>query len=184
MLIYEANGVFVLETKNTHYVMAVDKEGILTHLHWGDKCAIEDYSSLYTGNENCSNHSPRDISKTEYIPYGGIVYRPPAFMATYPDGCRESLLTYKNFSISKTTNAFLLEIFLVLNIKMPGFSVKIFAVCVAEEKKFFRRNKADYRIFRMWTFCMDKFAKNSAKVNIHRSFKNCIRQSNFYFISQ
>ena len=112
MLIYEANGVFVLETKNTHYVMAVDKEGILTHLHWGDKCAIEDYSSLYTGNENCSNHSPRDISKTEYIPYGGIVYRPPAFMATYPDGCRESLLTYKNFSISKTTNAFLLEIFL------------------------------------------------------------------------
>ena len=35
MLILENNGVFILETKNTHYVMAVDKEGVLTHLHWG-----------------------------------------------------------------------------------------------------------------------------------------------------
>jgi alpha-galactosidase len=112
MLIYEANGVFVLETKNTHYVMAVDKEGVLTHLHWGDKCAIEDYASLYTGNESSSNHSARDLCKTEYIPYGGIVYRPPAFMATYPDGCRESLLTYKDFNISEIDDCFMLEVIL------------------------------------------------------------------------
>ena len=112
MKILEKDGVFVLETQNTHYAMAVDKVGVLTHLHWGKPCAYEDYSSTYTGNESSSNHSARDLSKTEYIPYGGIVYRPPAFMATYPDGCRESHLTYKNFSITKTTDAFLLEIFL------------------------------------------------------------------------
>ncbi len=112
MLILENNGVFILETKNTHYVMAVDKEGVLTHLHWGDKCAVEDYAPLYKGNESSSNHSARDLSKTEYIPYGGIVYRPPAFMATYADGCRESLLTYKDFNICETDDGFMLEILL------------------------------------------------------------------------
>lgn len=112
MIILENNGVFILETENTHYVMAVDKEGILTHIHWGDKCAIEDYAPVYKGNESSSNHSARDLSKTEYIPYGGIVYRPPAFMATYPDGCRESLLTYKDFNVSEFDDGFMLEVIL------------------------------------------------------------------------
>ena len=35
------------------------------------------------------------------------------------------------------------KIFFVFNIEMPGFSVKILSVAVAEEKSFFRRNKAD-----------------------------------------
>ena len=74
MLILENNGVFILETKNTHYVMAVDKEGVLTHLHWGDKCEINDYKATYTGHHSSSNHSARDLSKTEYIPYAGIGY--------------------------------------------------------------------------------------------------------------
>ena len=112
MLILENNGVFVLETKNTHYVMAVDKEGILTHLHWGKKCEIADYHPTFTGHLDSSNHSARDVSKTEYIPYGGIVYRPPAFMATYPDGCRESLLTYKDYNVSEFDDGFMLEIIL------------------------------------------------------------------------
>ena len=112
MIILENNGVFILETENTHYVMAVDKEGVLTHIHWGDKCAIEDYAPVYKGNESSSNHSARDLSKTEYIPYGGIVYRPPAFMATYPDGCRESLLTYKDFNVSEFDDGFMLEVIL------------------------------------------------------------------------
>ena len=112
MIILENNGVFILETENTHYVMAVDKDGILTHLHWGDKCAIEDYAPVFKGNESSSNHSARDLSKTEYIPYGGIVYRPPAFMATYPDGCREALLTYKDFNVSESDDGFMLEIIL------------------------------------------------------------------------
>ena len=112
MLILENNGVFILETQNTHYVMAVDKEGVLTHLHWGKKCEIADYKATYTGNNDSSNHSARDICKTEYIPYGGIVYRPPAFMATYPDGCRESLLTYKDFNVSEIEDGFMLEVIL------------------------------------------------------------------------
>lgn len=49
MLILENNGVFILETQNTHYVMSVDSEGVLCHEHWGRKCAdIEDWAPLKT----------------------------------------------------------------------------------------------------------------------------------------
>ena len=86
MLIHESNGVFVLETENTHYVMAVDCTGVLGHEHWGRKCAdIDDYKSTYTPWEKDSNHSARDYGKTEYLPYGGTCYRNPAFVATYGD---------------------------------------------------------------------------------------------------
>ena len=112
MIILEKNGVFILETQNTHYVMAVDSEGVLNHLHWGKPCNIDDYASTYKAWDINSNHSARDLSKTEYIPYGGKVYRTPAFVATYPDGCREAVLKYKDFNISEADGAFLLEIIL------------------------------------------------------------------------
>ena len=35
MIILENNGVFILETENTHYVMGVNCKGELNHLHWG-----------------------------------------------------------------------------------------------------------------------------------------------------
>lgn len=114
MLILERDGVFVLETENTHYVMAVDCEGVLCHEHWGRKCAdIEDYKCTFTPWEKNSNHSARDLSKTEYLPYGGTCYRTPAFVVTYGNGCREALLTYKDFEVSfEDEDTFLLEIIL------------------------------------------------------------------------
>ncbi len=112
MKILEKDRVFILETQNTHYVMAVDSEGTLSHLHWGKPCKDEDYVSVYKSWDINSNHSARDLSKTEYIPYGGKVYRTPAFIATYPDGCREAVLKYKDFNVCEDGDAFLLEIIL------------------------------------------------------------------------
>ena len=112
MKILENNGVFILETVNTHYCMAVDCNGTLDHLHWGRKCDDGDYSDLYKPWERNSNHSARDLGKTEYGSYGGTVYRPVAFMATYADKCRESVLTYKDFNISEFDEGFMLEIIL------------------------------------------------------------------------
>ena len=84
MLILERDGVFVLETVNTHYVMSVSEQGLLCHEHWGRKCAdIEDYRCTYKPWERNSNHSARDLARTEYIPYGGTCYRTPAFVATF-----------------------------------------------------------------------------------------------------
>ncbi len=112
MKIIENNGVFILETEKTHYVMAVDSEGVLEHLHWGKPCDERDYVSTYKPWKRNSNHSARDLSKTEFIPYGGTMYRLPAFMATYHDKCREAVLTYKDFNIREDDDTFLLEIIL------------------------------------------------------------------------
>ena len=112
MRIIENNGVFILETKNTHYCIAINSEGVPEHLHWGRKCADEDYRSVYKSHERNSNHSAKDLGKTEYLPFGGTVYRPVAFKATYPDRCRESVLTYKDFNICEAGDAFMLELIL------------------------------------------------------------------------
>ncbi len=112
MKILERDGVFILETENTHYVMAVDCEGTLSHLHWGKPCKDEDYVPVFKPWDINSNHSARDLSKTEYIPYGGKTYRTPALVVTYPDGCREAVLKYKDFNVREDGDAFLLEIIL------------------------------------------------------------------------
>ena len=126
MLILENNGVFVLETQNTHYVMAVNSIGELNHEHWGRKCAdIEDYKSTYLPWERNSNHSARDLSKTEYLPYGGTCYRTPALVVTYGDGCREAQLIYKDFNVTfEDEDAFLLEI--ILEDKHYGLEASLF----------------------------------------------------------
>ena len=135
MLILERDGVFVLETENTHYVMAVDCEGGLCHEQWDKKCAdIEDYKSTFTPWEKNSNHSARDLSKTEYLPYGGTCYRNSAFVVSYGDGCREALLTYKDFEVTfEDEDTFLLEI--ILEDKptvQAGFSTRI---CLATDEQ-------------------------------------------------
>lgn len=114
MLILENNGVFILETENTHYVMSVNQQGELCHEHWGKKCAdIEDYKCTYIPWERNSNHSAKDLARTEYLPYGGTCYRTPAFSVTYADNCREALLTYKDFNVTfEDEDSFLLEIIL------------------------------------------------------------------------
>ena len=58
------NDIFVLETKNTHYVIGIDKNGYNRHIHWGKKCRCEDYFMHERGDEN-SNHSRLDGYKQE-----------------------------------------------------------------------------------------------------------------------
>ncbi len=124
MLILENNKVFVLETQSTHYVLAVNCEGELEHIHWGRKCAIEDYESLYTAHDINSNHSTRDKGATEYLAHGGKVYRTPALIASYADGCRETVLTYKDFNVFDENEAFVLEI--ILEDKAYGLEASLF----------------------------------------------------------
>lgn len=124
MQIIENNGVFILETKSTHYVMAIDCDGILSHIHWGKPCELYDYLSLYNNKENISSHPAREFSKTEYITFGGTVYRPNAFAASYSDGCRETVLKYDRYEITKENDTILLEI--VLKDKPYGLIVSLF----------------------------------------------------------
>ena len=96
------NDIFVLETKNTHYVIGIDKNGYNRHIHWGKKCRCEDYFMHERGDEN-SNHSRLDGYKQEYTVFGGTMYRECSIKATFPDGCREIVLGYKGFHIKENS---------------------------------------------------------------------------------
>lgn len=113
MKIIHTDNVFVLQTKSTHYVIAVNSDKKIEHLHWGKKCDIEDYTSFYSSNERNSNHSAADCSKTEYLPYGGTAYSLLDFVASYADSCRETVLSFDSFNISAKDDCELLEINLV-----------------------------------------------------------------------
>ena len=39
----EKNNIFVLETKSFHYVLGIDGAGFNRHIHWGEKCDVNDY---------------------------------------------------------------------------------------------------------------------------------------------
>ncbi len=94
------NNIFVLETKNTHYVLGIDKKGYNRHLHWGKKCRVSDYYITENGDEN-SNHSMLDSYKQEYTPFGQTVYRASAIKCEFSDGCRDISLKYVGYNIEK-----------------------------------------------------------------------------------
>lgn len=101
MIICE-NNIFVLETKNTHYVLGVDKYGYNHHLHWGKKCDIKDYFIEKIGDEN-SNHSMLDNFRQEFTPFGETMYRGSAVKAEFSDGCREISLKYDGYETDENT---------------------------------------------------------------------------------
>lgn len=96
------NNIFVLETKNTHYVLGVDKYGYNHHIHWGKKCCVDDYYIEEIGDEN-SNHSMLDNFKQEYTPFGKTLYRDCAVKAQFADDCREINLKYDGYEADGNT---------------------------------------------------------------------------------
>lgn len=87
--------IIAIETKNTHYVLGVDKSGVLHCVHWGKKANFADYEVVEKQEIN-SNHSVLDCTQTEYTVFGGTMYRGCAFKCTYGDGCRDSVFKYKS----------------------------------------------------------------------------------------
>lgn len=96
------NNIFVLETKNTHYVFGIDKNGYNRHIHWGGKCNLSDYITTDIWDEN-SNHTALDMAKQEYTVFGGTMYRENDLKVTFADNCREIDLEFKNVSVKKNT---------------------------------------------------------------------------------
>lgn len=99
MIICKDN-IFILETKNTHYVLGVDKYGYNHHLYWGKKCNANDYFIKEIGDEN-SNHSMLDNFKQEYTPFGQTMYRGSAIKAMFSDNCREINLKFDGYTNNK-----------------------------------------------------------------------------------
>lgn len=96
------NNIFVLETKNTHYVLGVDKNSNNRHIHWGEKCDCSDYCMYYHREEN-AHHTYLDEIQQEYTPFGKTMYRDCALKATFSDGCREVNAKYIKSEIKNNT---------------------------------------------------------------------------------
>lgn len=94
------NNIFVLETKNTHYVIGVDKYGYNHHLHWGKKCDADDYFIKEISDQN-SNHTMLDEFKQEYTHFGQTMYRGSAIKAAFADGCRDICLKYDGYEFDE-----------------------------------------------------------------------------------
>lgn len=90
------DNIFVLETKNTHYVLGIDKYGLNHHLHWGKKCDVDDYGIETNGDEN-SNHTMLDEFRQEYTVWGGTMYRECSLKAEFSDKCRELDLKFEGY---------------------------------------------------------------------------------------
>lgn len=101
-MIKQNKRVFLIETNDLQYAVAAGKGGELQHLHFGRKCKIEDFEAVKINEQN-SNHSALDFIKTEYTPFGGIMYRECALKCTFADGCRETKLDYSGFKIEGST---------------------------------------------------------------------------------
>lgn len=98
----ENSGIFILETKNSHYVFGIDKAGYNRHLHWGSKCSAEDYEFTEISGEN-SNNSMLDEYRQEFTPFGSTMYRECDLKAKFADGCREICMHYESYSINGNT---------------------------------------------------------------------------------
>lgn len=102
------DGIFILETEHTQYVMGVGTDSILYHIYWGAPCKHSDFFAL-PGYEKSSNHSELDLAKTEYTPFGGTMYRDCAFKCTYADKTRDCVLKYKEYAVQGDTLHVFLE---------------------------------------------------------------------------
>ncbi len=101
-VIIKDKNIFVLDTKNTHYVIGVDEYGCAHNLHWGEKCPTEDYEIPFSGDED-SNHRSRDVFREEYTVFGGTVYKECAMKAEFSDGCRELDLAFTGYESGENT---------------------------------------------------------------------------------
>ena len=101
-MIIRKDNIFVLETKNTHYVLGVDKFGYNHHIHWGKKCSADDYFIKDIGDEN-SNHSMLDNFKQELTPFGKTLYRDCTVKAHFADNCREINLKFDGYEADENT---------------------------------------------------------------------------------
>lgn len=101
MPIYTSKNRWVLETKRTAYVMALNDSALLTHCYWGVRLPNEqDYPTPFNPTVWASPDGGHHFIPEEYPAYAGTKYIDPCLKATFADGVRDVVLAYKDFSIS------------------------------------------------------------------------------------
>lgn len=82
--------IFVLQTKNSMYVMEQDHRGLLRHLYWGCRAGSgTDFEELPEEEWENSYHPFADKTMEEYAPFGGLRYKETALKLEYSDGTKD-----------------------------------------------------------------------------------------------
>lgn len=108
MSIIIKNKVFVLNTKKYQYAMGVGTDGVLYHLHWGEKVDDINDFTVELPVEHNSNYGRMDFADYEYSAFGGALYRENALKCEYDDKTRDVRLVYYSHTLENN----ILKIFL------------------------------------------------------------------------
>lgn len=82
--------IYMLETKNSMYVMQEDSEGLLRHLYWGKKAGTaEDFEDVSEEENATQYYQHVETTREEYSPFGGMRYKESACKLEYSDGTND-----------------------------------------------------------------------------------------------
>ena len=88
--------LFALNTNTTTYAFAVDENGLLRHLYWGQNIPHQDLDIPVLG-EISSNDPILDIVQEEFPVFGGMRYKEQCLKVSFADGARDIVYRYKNY---------------------------------------------------------------------------------------
>lgn len=101
ILYFEKEKLFELQTQNTTYVFGVTEDGLLQHLHWGEKVMLQDCLHLFKPRFHSGFDQTVERESEEYSVWGGMTYWEPCLKASFSDNVRDVKLVYKSHSIIK-----------------------------------------------------------------------------------
>ena len=99
--------IFVIQTKNSSYVIEKNKDNSLTEVYWGTRVSrVEDFP---TADEVIDIYYDADREsrcqvRCEYCSWGNRFYREPCIKVTFDDGVRDCELRYDAHKISDDKN--------------------------------------------------------------------------------
>ncbi len=95
--------LFSLSTKNTQYVFGIDPNGLVRHIHWGQRIDnIDDFemNMLY---EVSTNDPVYEITPEEYPVFGGLRYSENCLKVNFSDKTRDIVYKYVGYEIQEDT---------------------------------------------------------------------------------
>ena len=100
----EDKKLWVLEAKNTSYVLGLDEEANLQNIYWGAKLPyISDYLAADFKKGQSSFDAREGFANLEYPAWGGLLYSEPCLKVTFSDHVRNLSLKYVGYEITENT---------------------------------------------------------------------------------
>ena len=99
MPIHTSPNYWILETRRSAYAFGLNKASLLSHCYWGKRLPfVKDYPAPFEPTHWASTDGYDHFIPEEYPGYAGVKYIDPALKVTFPDGVRDVVLTFVDFT--------------------------------------------------------------------------------------